>query len=113
MIIWNYKTSRNNIQENPFIKVYWILGIHVLSRMRLAITENRNISRHQTTNLLKIWFLVLVSTKRKERNKSEYVTKFVGILITLVFKHLSQIPCKIFATQRLFFHWSLETQNRN
>ena len=41
------------------------------SRARLAINKNTNISRYQTTNLLKIWFLFFVSMIVQNRNKSD------------------------------------------
>ena len=82
----------------------------------LAINKKQIFFCYQTTNLLKFWFLILVSTKRQKRDKSIFITKFVGMLIMITIelwllphKNLSGIPCKIFAT--LFFHWSLETKN--
>ena len=58
----------------------------------------RNIFRYQTTKLLKIWFLFLVSVKGQKKDKIEFVTKFVRIIVTIVFlKKVSQIACKIFA----------------
>ena len=35
--------------------------------------------------VLEIWFLFLDSTKGQKRNKIKFVTKFVGIIVTIVF----------------------------
>ena len=55
------------------------------SRVRLAAKKNRNISCYQITKLLKMWFLLLVSTNRQTRYKTDFVTKFVGIIVTIFF----------------------------
>ena len=37
--------------------------------------------------------------KGQKRDKSEFVTKFVGIIVTFIsYKYFSEIPCKIFPT---------------
>ena len=61
---------------------------------------------------LKIWFLFLVFIKGQKRDINEFVTKFVGIIVTFIFIwNLSQIPCKIFPTQCFLTdhlkHWTL------
>ena len=38
--------------------------------------------------------------KEQKRDKSEFVTKFVGVLVTIIL--IYQIPCKIFPTQCFF-----------
>ena len=62
---WNHGaiiTNRNNMKENSFIKVYWIL--HGLEVERDSLwTKNRVTSYYQTTNLLKTWFSFLVCKK--------------------------------------------------
>ena len=40
--------------------------------------------------------LFLASTKERKRDKSEFVTKFVGIIVSIISYH------KIFATRRCF-----------
>ena len=49
------------------------------------VDGRKNTNTYQTTNLLKIWFLFLVSMKGQKRDKSEFATKFVGIIVTLIF----------------------------
>ena len=44
----------------------------------------RNISRYQTTNIVKTWFPFLVF-KTEKRDKNEFTTKFLGILVTITF----------------------------
>ena len=58
------------------ISLFWRRG-------RLAI--NKHISRYQSTNLLRIWFLLLVSTEGQKRNKSKFATKFSKIIVTIIF----------------------------
>ena len=56
------------------------------SRARLAINKkNRNISRYQTTDLLKTWFFFLVCKEGQKEDKNEFITKSVGIVITIIF----------------------------
>ena len=47
--------------------------------------------------------------KKKKRDKSEFATKFVEIIVTMLrlfsYKNPSQIPCKVFAMQ----YFSLNT----
>ena len=74
------------------MKVCWIQHIFEVERDSLQ-TKYRNISRYQIAKLLKIWFLFLVSTKEQTRDKSEFVTEFLGIIVTIIFvQNLSQIP---------------------
>ena len=48
-------------------------------------SKNRNIDRYQTTNLLKTLYLCLVCKKGQTEGKSEFGTKFVGIIVTIIF----------------------------
>ena len=68
-------------------------------RVWLAMNKDTNISHYQTINLLKIWFLFLVSTKGQTRDKGEFITKFVVIVVTIIFvwKSLSNL-------QNIFLH---------
>ena len=100
---WNYNTNRNNISEIPFIKVYWIRYTFEAERYSLY-TKSTNISRHQITNFLKLWFLLLVSTKRQNRNKIEFVTKLEGIIRLFSYKNISKVPCKMLFTQSFFIN---------
>ena len=72
---------------------------YLWGRAQLAMNKKTNISHYQTIDLLKIWFLFLVSTKGQTRDKGEFVTKFVEIVESLSYENLSEIPCKIFAVQ--------------
>ena len=58
---------------------------YLWNRANSLWTKNRNISRYQNTNLLKIWSLLLVFTKGQARDKSEFVTTFAGIIVTIIF----------------------------
>ena len=49
------------------------------------LTKNKDISRYQTTNLLKTRFLFLICKKGEKEDKSKFVTKFVGIIVTIIF----------------------------
>ena len=70
--------------ENSFIKAYWIrYGFEV--ERKIFLTKNRNISRNQTNNLLKTWFLFLVCKKKQKEDNGEFVTKSVGMLVTIIF----------------------------
>ena len=51
----------------------------------LQIAKNRNISRYQTTNLLKIRFFILVCKKGQKEDKSKFETKSLGIILTIIF----------------------------
>ena len=55
-----------------------------------TLNKKQKYSRYQTTNLLKIWLLFLVS-KKKQGDKSELVTKFAEIIVTVI---ISRIACK-------------------
>ena len=101
LVTINYDMNRNNMYENPFIKVYWIrhtFGVECNS----LLTKDRNISCYQTTNLLQIWFLFLVSTNRQKEDKSDFVTTFLRVVVKIIFiKNLCST---------VFFHWLLETK---
>ena len=43
-----------------------------------------NISRYQTTNMLKTWFLFLDCKKRQKEDKSQFVAKSVGIIVAII-----------------------------
>ena len=47
--------------------------------------KNTNIFRYQTNNLLQFWFAFLVWKKVQKEAKSEFVTKSVGIIDTIIF----------------------------
>ena len=55
------------------------------STARLALNRNRDISRYQTTSLLKTLLLFFVCKKGWREDKSEFVTKSVGIIVTDIF----------------------------
>ena len=87
-------SDHGTMDENYFIKAYWIRrGFEVESD--LLQTKNRNISRYQSANLLKTWFLFLICKKGQKEDKSEFVTKSVGIVVTIIFS-------KTFATRWFF-----------
>ena len=66
---------------------------YLWSRARLATNEIQKYFSLPVAKLLKIWFLILVSTKEQTRDKSEFVTEFLGIIVTIIFvQNLSQIP---------------------
>ena len=59
--------------------------------------------KHTTTNLLKTSFLLLVCKKGQKEDKSKFVTKSVGIIVTIIScKNISQIAGKTFATHCFF-----------
>ena len=60
--------------------------------------QKTNIFRYQTSHFLKIRFFFLVHKKEWKRGKIQFVTKFIGINVTIV----PQIASKIFATQCSF-----------
>ena len=90
---WNYSTNRSNMYENSFIKVYWIRHGFEVVRDSL-LTKNRNISCHQTTNLLKTWFLFLVCKKRHKEDKTEFASRSVGTKVTIIFMQKYLSNCK-------------------
>ena len=49
---------------------------HLWSRAWSLWTKSRTFFCYQTTNLLEIWLLFLVSMKGQRRDKNEFVTKF-------------------------------------
>ena len=66
------------------MKVYWIR--HDFEKEGDSLqTKNGNISRYQTPNLLKNWFLVLLCKKGQKENNIKFVTKSVGIIIMIIF----------------------------
>ena len=55
-------------------------------------------SRYHTINLLKTIFLFLDCKKGQKENKSKFVTKSVGIIVTIIFtKNVSQIASKTYS----------------
>ena len=54
-------------------------------RVWLAINKNRNIFHYKATNFLKIWLFFLVFTKGQQKDKNQFVTKFIRIIITITF----------------------------
>ena len=84
---------------------------YLWSRARIVINKNRNIFRYHALNLLKFWFLFLVSTKEQKRDKNEFVTKFVEIIVTVIAKQKSLSKSLWNLCYTVFFHRSLETQN--
>ena len=71
------------MQENSFMKVCTRHGFEV--ERDSLLTKNKNISHYQTTNLLKTWSLLLVFKKGQKHNKTEFVTKSVEIIVTVIF----------------------------
>ena len=74
----------------------------VSSKCDLLKTKQINIYRYQTTNLLKTWFLFLLSTKgqKKKKNKPQFVVEIAGIIVTIFsYKNVSQTASKTFAKQ--------------
>ena len=62
----------------PFIRVYWIW--HGFEEEPDSLqTKNWRISRYQT-----IWRICILRNKKK-RDKSKFVTKSVGIIVTIIF----------------------------
>ena len=51
----------------------------------LLLTKNKNIFRYQTNKLLKTRSLFLVCKKGEKGGKSKFVTKFVEIIVTIIF----------------------------
>ena len=81
---------------------------HIYNLEHKVNLKTWKIFRYETTNLLKLRFLLFVLAKGKQKNKSKIVIKFLEIIIiTTLIKHFSQISSKTFTTQ-YFFHWSLE-----
>ena len=66
------------------MKVYLIRYDFKVERDSL-LTKNKNISRYQTTNLLKTRFLFSVCKKGEKEDKSKFVTQFVEMLVTFIF----------------------------
>ena len=62
-------------------------SVDLWSRAQLTIKKQRK-QKYFTLpipNLLKIRFLLLVSTKGKNGDKIKFVTEFVGIIVTIIF----------------------------
>ena len=51
----------------------------------LKYSATRYKQNYQIINLVKISFLVLISRKRRKRDKSEFVNKFAKIIVTIIF----------------------------
>lgn len=68
----------------PFTKIYWIRRAFEESAMRYK--QKREIVLLPHNELAETSFLILVFTEINQRAKSDYVTKFVGIKITIAFK---------------------------
>ena len=85
------------------------------SRARLVINKKQKYFSSRATNLLKTWFLFLIYKKGQKEDKNEFVTKSVGIIVTIIlyFKNISLIASKTFATQCFFTdHLNQETLNK-
>ena len=85
----------------------------VVEEHNSLLTKNRNISRYQTNNLLKIGFLFLDFTIEKKGIKANlYLSFYESLLQMLSYKNVSQTACKILATPRFFMgHLRHETVN--
>ena len=71
--------------------------------MRLAVNKKQKYFSLPYHQLAENSFLILAFTKEQKRDKSAFATKFVGIIVTVFsYKNLSEITCKIFATQCFF-----------
>ena len=84
------QAKRNDVQENSFIKVYWIdIPLKKNATCYKQTTEMFFVIRPST--FLKILFLFFVSTRGQKRDKSKFFTKFVEIIVTIIFikKYLS------------------------
>ena len=80
---------------------------------RVQLTKNKlKYFFYQTTNLLKIWFLFLSSTKGQNSGKSKFITNFVRIIVTIIL--YVSLKLIVYSTKlyTVLFHWSLQTQNR-
>ena len=77
--------KKNNMSDSSFIKFYSIRHDFEVERDSLQ-TKSRNISRYQTTNLLKSWFLFWTCKKGRKEDKSKFVIKSVVIIVTIIFK---------------------------
>ena len=81
----NYNTSRNYVRKSFYKRLF------------------------SSTFLWSRAWLFLVSMKGQKRDKSEFVTKFVGVMVMIID---IEISLKFLVKSLLvFFHWSLETQN--
>ena len=65
--------------------MYWIQHGFEVERDLLQ-TKNGNITRYQANNLLKTRFFFLVCKKGQEVDKSQLLTKSVGIIVMIIFK---------------------------
>ena len=72
------------MQKTPFYKSL-LNSAYLWSRAQLTLNKNKNISHCQATNLQKIWFLVLISMKGQKKDKREPITKFVEVIVTIIF----------------------------
>ena len=65
--------------------IYILIYIYIYIYIYIQRTKDRNISRYQTTSLLKTRFLFLVCKKGEKEDKRKFVIKFVGIIVTIIF----------------------------
>ena len=85
------------------------------SRARLVTNKKQKYFSLLAINLLKTWFLFLICKKGQKEDRNEFVTKSVGIIVTIIlyFKNISLIASKTFATQCFFTdHLNQETLNK-
>ena len=95
-------------------RVYWIQLEFEVEIDSLKANKQKCIF-YQIINLLKNWFLLLVFTKGKQRDKRKFITKYVGIKTTInyIYSHIElslKFPEKCF--YKVIFHWSIEIDNR-
>ena len=100
--IWSYFSSVYSCVRTEYRNL--LINLHIQSEYRktrtrndsvfahfsrgerdLLLTKNKNISRYQTNKLLKTRSLFLVCKKGEKGDKSKFVTKFVGIIVTIIF----------------------------
>ena len=75
VLAWNYKVIRNSIQENPFIKVYWIL--HTFQVELYFLLPDYQLAEDM--------ILLFVFYEKIKIDKSEFVAKVVGITVIILF----------------------------
>ena len=69
------------MQENPFIKVYWIR--YTFEIAQLAINKKQKYFSWPDHQLAENLILVFGFYEGKIKDKSEFVTKVVGIIVTI------------------------------
>ena len=67
------------MKENPLIKVYWIRDT-CESRALLIINKKQKKTSLLGNQLAENLFLFLASVKEQNRNKSEFISKFLGVI---------------------------------